>query len=156
MMRAVVQNEASEVLDRSVSGDLWRNTLSRIQSIFGRLTYLADLRDPNSGRYEHHGMALVFGAEEAHNALRRSHAEVFAEWLRMDLEGQHADLALYLAGLSDDRSTVIATWTEVQHYQTLVPSSIRGPERKLYIANLHALIKLMRNQDTACAPDPTA
>ena len=143
-------------MDRSVNADLWRNTLSGIRTIYGRLSYLAALRDSNSGRYEHHGLALVFGAEEAHKGLRQSHSEVFAEWLQLDLEGQHADLALYLSGLGENRSTVMATWMELKHYQTLVPSSIRGLERRLYLANLVALIQLMANEDKACGKNPAA
>jgi len=151
-----VRKKSIEGLDRSVNADLWRNTLSRIESIFGRLSYLASLRDPNSGRYEHHGLALVFGADEAHKGLRQSHSEVFAEWLQLDLEAQHADLALYFSGLGEDRSTVIATWQQVKHYQTLVPSSIRGLERRLYMANLAVLIQLMGNEDRACGRNPAA
>jgi len=151
-----VRKKASEGLDRSVNADLWRNTLAGIRSIFGRLSYLAALRDPNSGRYEHHGLALVFGADEAHKGLRQSHSEVFAEWLQLDLEAQHADLALYLSELGENRSTVMATWMQLKHYQTLVPSSIRGMERRLYLANLGALIQLMSNEDKACGRNPAA
>jgi hypothetical protein len=151
-----VGKKASASLDRSISGDLWRNTLARIQSVFGRLIYLAGLRDPNNGRYEHHGLALVFGADEAHKALRQSHAQVFGEWLQLNLQEQHADLALYLSGLEENRSTVISTWIDLKHYQTLVPGSIRGPDRRLYIANLIALIQLMQNEDNACGKDPAA
>jgi len=151
-----VRKKASEGLDRSVNADLWRNTLAGIRSIFGRLSYLAALRDPNSGRYEHHGLALVFGADEAHKGLRQSHSEVFAEWLQLGLAAQHTDLTLYLSGLGEDRSTVIETWMQVKHYQTLVPSSIRGVERRLYIANLAALIQLMANEDKACGKNPAA
>jgi hypothetical protein len=151
-----VRKKASEGLDRSVNADLWRNTLSGIPSLYGRLSYLAALRDPNSGRYEHHGLALVFGADEAHKGLRQSHSEVFAEWLQLDLEGQHADLALYLSGLGENRSEVMTTWMQVKHYQTLVPSSIRGLERRLYLANLGALIQLMANEDKACGKNPAA
>ena len=48
-------------LDRNAASDLWRNTLSQIPSVFGRLVYLASLRNANNGRYEHHGLALVLG-----------------------------------------------------------------------------------------------
>jgi hypothetical protein len=157
IMRAIqVRKKASEGLDRSLSGDLWRNTLSSIRSVFGKLIYLAGLRNPNSGRYEHHGLALVFGADEAHNGLRRSHTEIFSKWQQLDLEAQYADLTTYLSGLEEERSTVIETWMQVKHYQTLVPSSIRGLERRLYLANLVALIQLMRNADTLSGKNPAA
>jgi hypothetical protein len=155
-MKIAVRKKASESLDRSISGDLWRNTLAKIQSLFGRLIYLAGLRDPNSGRYEHHGLALVFGSDEAHKALRQSHALVFVEWLQLNLQQQQADLTLYLSALEEDRSTVVGTWMDLKHYQSWVPGSIRGPDRRLYIANLVALIQLMQNEDNACGKDPAA
>src|ERR1700733_4646430 len=84
------------VFDRSAASDLWRNTLSQIPTVFGRLVYLASLRNPNNGNYEHHGLALVFGEDEANRALKDSHSTVFAGWLTFNLEQQKADLDLYL------------------------------------------------------------
>jgi hypothetical protein len=72
-------------LERGPASDLWRNTLSQIPSVFARLIYLSSLRGPNSGVYEHHGLSLVFGPRLANEALRRSHVEVFREWLYFDL-----------------------------------------------------------------------
>ena len=50
-------------LERGAAADLWRNTLSQIPTLFGRLVYLSSLRDSNSGAYEHYGLAKVFGAK---------------------------------------------------------------------------------------------
>jgi len=85
------------VFERSAASDLWRNTLSQIPSVFGRLVYLASLRNSNNGAYEHCGLSLVFGEDEANRALREGHVDVFTEWLAFNLEQQKADLDLYLA-----------------------------------------------------------
>jgi hypothetical protein len=82
-------------LERGAPADLWRNTLSQIPSVFGRLVYLSSLRSGTSGRYEHHGLAMTFGEEESHLALSASHQETFAAWLSFSLEQQKADLDLY-------------------------------------------------------------
>ena len=148
--------QANDALDRSVASDLWRNTLSQIPSAFGKLVYLASLRNTNSGRYEHHGLALVFGEDEANRALKKSHSLVFREWLTFNLEQQKADLDLYLSGLSVDRRTVLVNWLDVAPYRTLVPSSIRGVERRLYFADLKALLELLGNENGAAGPDPDA
>src|SRR5579864_8729114 len=83
-------------LERGAAADLWRNTLSQIPSVFGRLVYLSSLRNQNTGAYEHHGLALVFGPEESNRALKKSHSQAFAEWLSFDIEQQKADLDLYI------------------------------------------------------------
>ena len=147
---------ANDALDRSAASDLWRNTLSQIPSVFGRLVYLASLRNSNSGRYEHHGLALVFGEDEANRALKRSHSQVFREWLTFNLEQQKADLELYLAGLYEDKRTVLKTWLELAPYRNLIPVTLRGVEKRLYTADLKALLELMGNAHGAAGPDPDA
>src|SRR5260370_21275259 len=67
-------------LERGVGADLWRNTLSRIPTLFGRLVYLSNLRSPNTGRYEHHGLALVFLESESDRELRKLHQQFLQEW----------------------------------------------------------------------------
>src|SRR5258708_40335259 len=112
--------------DRSASADLWRNTISQIPSVFGRLVYLASLRNPNNGFYEHHGLSLVFGEDEANKALKNSHAKVFAEWLSFNLEQQKADLDLYISSLFENKQVVIETWIRLSPYRNLLPASVRG------------------------------
>jgi hypothetical protein len=156
MMETIVRKLFRPVLDRSVTADVWRNTLSRIPTIFGRLNYLAGLRDPNTGRYRHHGLELVYGRVDSNKALRQSHADAFAEWIKLGLPGQHADLLLYLSDLDEDRRSVMATWLQLKHYETLVPGSILGLERRLYIADLVALIQLLKNEPAVSGPNPDA
>jgi hypothetical protein len=148
--------KSAVVFDRSAASDLWRNTLSQIPSVFGRLVYLASLRNPNNGNYEHHGLSLVFGEDEANRALKDGHSAVFAEWLTFNLEQQKADLDLYLAGLFEDKRLVVETWVRLAPYKNLVPASIRGVERRLYINDLTALVELFRNVHGVASPDPDA
>ena len=155
-MRLAPMNSGQNALERTPASDLWRNTLSQIPSVFGRLVYLASLRNANSGRYEHHGLALLFGEDEANRALKKSHSKVFREWLTYDLEQQKADLDLYLSGLLEDKRSVLATWLELTPYKTLLPASVRGVERRLYTADLKALIELMANGYGVGGPGPDA
>jgi tRNA(Met) C34 N-acetyltransferase TmcA len=149
-------SQASDALDRSAASDLWRNTLSQIPSVFGRLVYLASLRNANSGCYEHHGLALVFGEDEANRALKKSHSQAFRVWLTFKLEQQKADLELYLSALVENRRTVLTTWLELAPYLALMPASIRGVEKRLYRADLKALLDLLGNEHGAAGPDPEA
>src|SRR5580658_3729115 len=91
------------VLETSAISDLWKHTLSRIPTLFGRLAYLAGLRDPNSGAYRHHGLSAVFGREESGKALRESHEQAFVEWLKLSLAEKHGDLVSHLARLEEER-----------------------------------------------------
>ena len=147
---------AGLTFDRSAAADLWRNTISQIPSVFGRLVYLASLRNPNNGSYEHHGLALVFGEDEANKALKTSHVAVFAEWLSFNLEQQKADLDLYISALFEDKRVVIENWIRLTPYRNLLPASVRGVERRLYIADFTALLELFKAAYGVAVPDPDA
>ncbi len=123
--------------------------------MFGRLVYLSSLRDSNSGRYEHHGLALVFGEEQCHKALRESHSRAFAEWLCFTLEHQQADLGLYLSGLPGHRRTVLDTWMRLAPYRNLMPTGSRRVEKQLYLEDLERLLGLLR-AEYGVGADPDA
>jgi hypothetical protein len=128
------------VLERGAPADLWRNTLSQIPSVYGRLVYLSSLCGPNTGLYEHHGLGLLFGEDEADRALRKSHEDSFADWLNFSLEQQRADLDLYLSALTGARRATIETWIRLMPYRTIVPAAARRSERKLFLTDFHALL----------------
>lgn len=146
--------EANESYDERALADVWRNTLSQIPSVFGRLVYLASLRNPNSGRYDHHGLALVFGDEHANRALKKSHKQVFAEWLKFNLEHQMADLNLYLMDLPEDKKTVLQAWTKLKPYRNVLPSNLKGVERRLYLNEMEAMLEVLRAATGGGAPGP--
>ncbi len=141
-------------LDRKAGSDLWRNTLSQIPSVFGRLSYLSSLRNPNSGRYEHHGLALVFGNLEASKALKKSHREAFAEWLSYNLEQQHADLELFLSEQPEGKRTILKAWENLETYRNMLPNPVKDVEKKLYLSDLRAVLKLLKNTSGAGGLDP--
>jgi len=152
----VKKTAPKEKLDRSAAADLWRHTLSQIPSVFGRLVYLASLRNANTDAYEHHGFAQIFGRELAEQTLRMSHRKAFAEWLCFTLEEQKADLDLYLSALSVDKKTIVEAWLRLAPYRNLVPSTVRQAERELYLSDLETLLTLLKNEYGASAPDPDA
>jgi|ERR1700722_895308 hypothetical protein len=150
------ERSAGVAFDRSASADLWRNTISQIPSVFGRLVYLAALRNPNNGCYEHHGLALVFGEDEANKALKNSHSAVFADWLSFNIEQQKADLDLYISALFEDKRVVVETWLRLAPYRNLLPAAVRGVEKRLYIADFTALLELFKAAYGVAGPDPNA
>ncbi|MCS7314723.1 MAG: hypothetical protein RMI94_03855 [Bryobacterales bacterium] len=136
--------------------DVWKRTLSQIPTVFGRLVYLAGLRDPNTGRYEHFGLAQMFGDDEAHQALCESHLVAFSQWLSFTLEQQKQDLDRYLESLHRDPRTVLETWSRVQPYRNLIPASAPETERRLYLADLETLLEVLRSEYGVVGPDPDA
>ena len=148
--------EPSGRLQRTAAADLWRNTLSQIPSVFGKMVYLSSLRSPITGKYEHHGLALVFGEDEASRALKKSHVQAFNEWLSFDLEQQKADLDLYLSSVRADKRAIVETWLSVRTYRTFIPASAKTVEKRLYTADIEALIALLKNVHGVAVPDQNA
>ena len=79
--------------------------------------------------------------------------QLFSEWLTFSLEQQQRDLELYLAGLPDRREVVLENWVKLAPYRNLIPSPVRGVERRLYIADLTTLLDVLKNAPGAAAPD---
>lgn len=152
----MVNARSRAAMERGAAADLWRNTLAQIPSIFGRLVYLSSLRDSNTGRYEHHGLALMFDEREADQALRLSHEQMFDAWLGFNLHDQKADLDLYLSELSNDRKTIVGTWLRLAPYRTLIPAAAASVEADLYLCDFAILLELLRNDYGVAAPDEDA
>jgi len=139
------------MLERSAAADLLKNTLSRILTHFGRIEYLASLRDSNSGFYRHDGLASIFGREESRSALLQSHVAVFREWLNLPLAEKKEDLWAYFEGLGDPLPTVLLQWGAVRAYRSYIPASARESERELFCAELDVLLEVFK-----CPPDSRA
>ena len=139
--------------DRSAAADLWRNTLSQIPTTFGRLIYLASLRDQNTGTYQHHGLAQLFGPQETDETLRQSHTQTFSEWLCFNLEHQKEDLEGYLDELHEDKKTILTTWIRLSPYRNFVPVTAREVERNLFNTDLETVLELLRFDYAVASPD---
>ena len=131
---------------KSASADVWRRTLSQIPTVYGRLVYLAQRRNSDSGLYEHHGLAKMFGEEEADTALRLSHEGTFRHWLGMGLEEQKADLALFFAGLPTNRKVLVENWLRLAPYRSLIPFDSSPADQHLFLADLELLLRTVRNE----------
>jgi len=142
------------MLEHTAVADLWKHTLSQLPTVYGRLAYLASLRDPNSGAYRHYGLSAAFGREESGKALKQSHERVFSEWLNLTLAEKSLDLMTYLQSLDDPRRTVVGHWLRSEHYRAQIPDSARPMEIELFHRDLEALLLILRNASAAEPPDP--
>ena len=142
---------------RVLSGDLWVRDLSHIESSYGRLVYLAGLRNPDTGKYEHYGSSRDNGAGNTNLALKQIHERIFTEWVTYPLEKKKADIELYITGLDQvDHADLIDAWLRLTPYKNLVPASIQGPERQKHISDFEAILGLLKNVYGVASPDRDA
>lgn len=142
--------------DRSASEDLFRHTLARIPSLYGRLMYLSALRDANTGVYRHYGLAAAFGRDQSAKALETSHKRTFREWLQLSLEDKHADVVGYLATLDDPKGLVVQYWMESQGYLGCIPDAASKADRALYTSEVEQVLTIVSRSSDAGRRDPAA
>src|SRR5512139_2305880 len=86
----------------------WYQHVERIPSTFGRLAFLAGLKNCESGRYTHYRLKSVLDDQETDRIIRTAHLRVFAEWLSYTLAQQQTDLNVFLAGVEGHRRQILA------------------------------------------------
>jgi hypothetical protein len=133
--------------DETPAAELWNRTLVQIPSVFGRLVYLASLRDQNSGQYQHFGFSQRFSEREADKTISRSHKNVFLDWLCFSLEQQRMDLESYLDSVGRDRRIIIEKWREWPPYMNWIPPQSRPADRELFMSDLEIVLELIRDSD---------
>lgn len=141
-------------LERNALADLWKHTLSRISSTYGRLAYLGGLRDPNSGQYRHHGLSTAFGRDESAHAMRQSHEQAFREWLKLSLAAKTSDLREHLTSLEDDPATVVGHWLRSGYHNTLAPDRATRSQKAQFRQELEILLQMITNAPSSGRSSP--
>lgn len=146
---------SSPRLDKALQ-DLWARTLSQVPTAFGRIVYLASLRNLNTGRYEHFGLAQIYSEDQADSAIRTSHTQAMSEWLNFPLARQKADLEEYLDSLDGSRRQVLDTWAALAPHRNLLPGDASEAEKDLFLSDLELILELLRNELSSSSPRPGA
>jgi len=134
------------------SEEVWARDLAHISTSYGRLVYLAGLRNPDTGRYEHYGTTSAARAH-ASRTLKHIHEQIFNEWVSHPLERKKTDIDLYITGIDQvGRAELIDAWLRLTPYKNLVPASIQGPERQRHISDFEAILGLLKNVYGVASP----
>jgi hypothetical protein len=104
---------------KSALEDFEANTLRAVPGLLGRVSYVGGLQaggeGTDKGKYEHWGLARVYGEDQAQRAIRASHLALLAEVLKKPLvlllqdipascSNQHLTEREFLATLSQANS----------------------------------------------------
>ena len=130
--------------NRHVIHDFAVTTLSAIPNDFGRLTYIASLRDLSTGRYEHAGLAALYPEEAIQQALKQCHEEVFRRILETPLSIQENDLRKCLEGMEGSLRATVSHWRQMEAYRVLIPEDSPDYLKELFCSNLRALLEILQ------------
>ena len=138
--------------NQRVIEDFSARTLAAIPSDYGRLLYVASLRDLASGRYRHEGLAAIYPEGAVQQALTHCHEELFARILEAPLEQQEWDLRSCLSALEGDLGEIVARWRELESYRLLLPTGMPNYLQELFCSNLRALLGLLLEERATVSP----
>ena len=126
--------------------ELVRAAVSKIPSVFGRLSYVASFRDAGSGLYTHGDEPGTPEARETDEVLLKAHQEVFNAWLCLSLEEQAADLAEYLWKLLPDQGQPLRKWMQEVPYLQLIPRGALQAQQQLFRSDLELVLRIFHDQ----------
>lgn len=133
--------------------------LSRIETHYGRLVYLAALRNPDNGRYEHYGSTPGTTSNlAASRSLKQIHEAIFKDWVLFSLERKKLEIETYIQSINEERKPelLIDAWLRLEPYRNLVPAAVQGPDRQRHISDIETILGLLKNVYGVGSPDQTA
>lgn len=128
---------------RGLTEDFSTRTLAAIPSEFGRLIYLASLRDLASGTYSHEGLEALYPQQAVRETLSRAHQEICSRILEMSLARQEMDLRFCLRGFEAEEEEVIGNWRELKSYRAFLPFGLPDYIQKLFCSNFVTLLSIV-------------
>jgi hypothetical protein len=143
-MRTITQLQQN----RRIIQDFTLTTLAGIPGEFGKLTYMASLRDLSSGRYEHAGLAALYPDEAMQQALEVCHEQIFERVLETPLAQQEMDLKQCLERMPGGLSGALAHWRSLEAYRVLMPERAPDYLKELFCSNLRALLEILREESS--------
>ena len=134
--------------NRRIIHDFVEVSLASISTQFGRLIYLASLRDLSSGKYEHAGLQATYPAEAMQQALQQCHEEIFERILETSLERQEEDLRMCLSAMDTGLRVSVQHWKRLETYRVLIPEHAPEYLKDLFCSNLQALLEAILEGDS--------
>jgi hypothetical protein len=131
---------------QQVIGDFTGATLAAIPHAYGRLMYLASLRDSSSGKYEHAGLTAVYSADAVQEALQFCHREIFQRILETPLSVQEQDLRECLESMPGERPATLAHWRRLEAHHILPAEDAPDYLRELFFSNLRTLLEILESE----------
>jgi hypothetical protein len=128
--------------NRRVIEDFAARTLAAISTDYGRLFYVASLRDLASGRYRHEGLMALYSEAAVQQALAHCHEELFERVLETPLTEQEGDLRACLGTFEDEFWEIITRWQDLEFYRIMLPRGMPVYLRELFCSNVCALLAI--------------
>lgn len=133
--------------NRRIVEDFTERTLAFIPSEYGRLLYLASLRDLATGAYSHAGLEALYSREAVQEALAVTHRSILERILQLPLQQQLGDLRRCLGTHeSGEMGAVTSRWSDVEFYRSMLPICIPEATKELFCSSLAAVLYVIETE----------
>jgi hypothetical protein len=130
--------------------EYWTERAEEMDTLFGKLAFLASFRDGTSGVYHDAQAARDYDAAELSQTLAEMHTAVFRNWLSMRLEQQSRDMAHYLS--TPEGRAAFLSFDRRELSNILTPVQVKPEERQLFNNDLTTvMLSLSQRQPTEAA-----
>jgi hypothetical protein len=123
--------------------DFLRRTLAKISCGLARLIYLASMRDYNTGKYRHDGLAARFSATAAGEALEMAHREVFYAVAALPLDELVRQMQNYFDSSHEAQAELLRAWRRLEPYRIAIPLDVNSTAAALYISNVKLALAVL-------------
>jgi hypothetical protein len=123
--------------------DFLRRTLAKVPCGLARLIYLASMRDYNTGKYRHDGLAARFSAAAAGEALALAHREVFYAVAALPLDELVRQMQIYFESSHEAQADLLRAWRRLEPFRIAIPLGVNATAAALLISNVKLALAVL-------------
>jgi hypothetical protein len=123
--------------------DFLRRTLAKISCDLARLIYLTSMRDYNTGRYHHDGLAARFSPAIARQALEMAHRDIFNNVAALPLAELVKQMKNYFEASHESEVDVVRVWQRLEPYRVAIPLNVNPTVASLFLSNVRLALAIL-------------